>query len=455
MIRHSRVRGLLAAAGIVAGLQALTALMSVAPAQDAAISGTITLDASAKSRVPTAPLLVIIASKSADSRRAPIIVKRIPDATLPFAYKLTEEDITLVGSTFEGSLYLRARIETSGTADGRLEGTPARNPIAVGSAGADIAITSLGAPVATSQVTQSLRVGLLWSGSTPFDPWSVPEGLRRAFREFGYVDGQDIVFEPRYAEGNYDRLPDLAAGLVGLKVDLILAGGDSASVQAAKSATKTTPIVMMALADTVQLGLVSSLAQPGGNVTGLSFPLVAIAGKQLELLKQTIPEVSRVGVLWNPANPAHSPVLKGIETAAQLLKVELDPTEVRGPSDFEDAFAEMRKERADAVLVFWDPMLYAHGGQLALLALQNHLPTISVYREFAEAAGLLAYGPRLPDMFHGAASYVDKIIRGAKPVDLPVEQPTRFELVINLATAKALGLTIPPFVLVRADKVIR
>jgi putative ABC transport system substrate-binding protein len=445
-------------APILLAIELLVALVSAPQAQEPAISGTVTLDPSANSRLPTAPLLVITASKFADRRYPPIIVKRIPDVTFPYAYTLTEDDITLVGSTFDGTLHLTAHIETQNGAEGNLEGGATPNPVAVGSRGANIVIgfrAKAAAPAAAPGAKQRLRIGLLWSGSTPFDPWAVPEGLRHAFREFGYIEGQDLVFEPRYAEGNYDRLPELAAELVALKVDLILAAGDSAAIRAAKAATSTIPIVMIALADTVQLGLVSSLAQPGGNITGLSFPLVAIAAKQLELLKRTIPTISRTAVLWNPANPAHALVLKGIEPAAHLLKVELEPVEIHGPSDLGDSFNTIQRTHCDAVLVLWDPMLYAHGGQLTLLALQNGLPTISAYREFAEAAGLLAYGPLLADIFLGGASYVDKIVRGARPADLPVEQPVRLELAVNAVTAKALGLTIPRSVLVRADKVIR
>jgi putative tryptophan/tyrosine transport system substrate-binding protein len=456
------LRGLPRAAPIVLAIELLVVLVSAPQAQEPAISGMVTLDPSANSRLPTAPLLVITASKFTDRRNPPIIVKRIPDVTFPYAYTLTEDDITLVGSTFDGTLYLTAHIETQSGVEGTLEGGAARNPVDVGSRGANIVIgfrpkaaARTAAPAAAPGAKQRLRIGLLWSGSTPFDPWSVPEGLRRAFREFGYIEGQDLVFEPRYAEGNYDRLPELAAELVALKVDLILAAGDSAAIRAAKGATSTIPIVMIALADTVQLGLVSSLAHPGGNITGLSFPLAAIAAKQLELLKRSIPSIARTAVLWNPANPAHPPVLKGIESAARLLKVELEPVEIHGPSDFGESFDTIKRTHCDAVLVLWDPMLYAHGGQLTLLALQNGLPTISAYREFTEAAGLLAYGPPLANIFLGGASYVDKIVRGARPADLPVEQPVRLELAVNAVTAKALGLTIPRSVLVQADKVIR
>ena len=438
---------------------------SPAQAQEAAISGTITVDPALKDKVAKEPLLLIIASKSPDPKRPPIIVKRIPGVSFPYEYKLTEEDITLVGSSFEGHLYVTARIEPDDPSrPGRFEGVHAKNPVAVGASRVDVKIT----PLAGSAVTTTkgpaptgpggrkiLRVGLLWSGSTPFDSWSVPEALRQAFRELGYVDGQSIAFEPRYAEGNYDRLPALAAGLVDLNVDVILAAGDSAAVVAAKRATTNIPIVMMALADTVQLGLVASLARPGGNITGLSFPLGAMAAKQLELLKKTVPQASRIAVLWNPANPGHAPVVGDLKAAAQRVKVQLHPVEVRGPDDFDAAFGMVRQSLADAVLVLWDPMLYAHGGRLTLLALRHRLPTISTYGEFAEAAGLMAYGPRLVDIFHGAASYVDKIVRGARPADLPVERPIRFELVANLATAKVLGVTFPQTILVRTDRVVR
>ena len=445
---------------LLLSLQALGWLVPQGAAQEPAISGTITLDPSAKDKLPKEPLLLIVASKSPDPKKPPIIVKRIPGATFPHEYTLTEEDISLVGSTFEGKLYITARIESGGAGPGSLAGAHARNPVAVGSTRVDLAIGSPSGAAAKPGPArpadaQALRVGLLWSGSTPFDGWSVPEGLRQAFRELGYVDGENVAFEARYAEGAYDRLPEFAAGLVGLKVDVILAAGDSAAIQAAKTATGQTPIVMMALADTVQLGLVKSLSRPGENLTGLSFPLGAIVGKQLELLRKAIPAATRVAVLWNPGNPGHRAVLDEVAAAAQVLKVELQRVQIRAPDDFEDAFAAMKKARADAAVVVWDPMLYAHGGRLTRLALQHRVPTISTYREFAEAAGLMTYGPRLGDIFRGGASYVDKIARGARPADLPVERPTRFELVVNLATAKALGLTLPPSVLVRADRVIR
>jgi putative ABC transport system substrate-binding protein len=435
-------------------------------AQDVSISGTVTVAPAAKGRLPKEPLLIISVSKTPDPKKAPIAVKRVPAPEFPYRYTLGEEDITLDGSRLEGKLYVTARVEPgdgSTAPSGALEGVYPRNPVSVGAKGVDIAITASVPPLTAEGPAGPLkprdagmvRIGLLWSGSTPFGSSSVPEELRLAFRDLGYVDDRNIAFEARYAEGRYDRLPELAASLVDLKVDVILAAGDSAAILAAKHATGKVPIVMMALADTVQLGLVPSLARPAGNLTGLSFPLAAIAGKQLELLKKAIPSLRRVGVLWNPSNPGHAPVLEKLTASALRLELKLQLLEVRGPEDFEVAVAKLKRSRADGLLVLWDPMFYAHGGRLTLLALRDHLPTISTYREFAEAAGLMTYGPSLADIFRGAASYVDKIVRGGKPADLPVEQPLRFELVLNLATAKALGVTLPESILVRADRVLQ
>lgn len=433
-----------------------------AAAQEAEIAGTISLDPSVQKQLPTKPLLMIIASQSPDPKKPPIIVKRIPSATFPHRYKLTADDITLVGSSFEGNLYVTVRIDTPGAATGTtLEGAYSKNPAPVGAKSVDITIgaparaaaVGMGPPASPSR--RMLRIGLLWSGPTAFGPWAVSEALHRAFRELGYVEGQNILFEPRYAEGSYDRLPDLAAGLVSLKVDVILAAGDSAAIQAAKNATTSIPIVMMALADTVQLQFVQTLARPGGNVTGLSFPLGALAAKQLELIKTAAPRIARVAVLWNPANPGHQPAFAALNAAAELLKVQLQPMEVKSADDFPGAFALMKTAATDAAVVLWDPMLNAHGGRLTVLALKHRIPTISTYREFAEAAGLMAYGPPVPAIFRGAAAYVDKIVTGTSPADLPVERPARFELVVNLATAKVLGLELPPAILVRADRVIR
>lgn len=461
-----RERGRRLTAQAVMLLAVLAAGPRASEAQEASISGTITLAPTARDKLPKEPLLIITASKTVDPRKAPIVVKRVPAPEFPYQYTLAEEDITLVGSRLEGRLYVAARIEPgdpAGGPTGALEGAHPRNPVPVGAKGVDITITTsvppptaeAPAPVRKPREAGVVRIGLLWSGSTPFGTSSVPDELRLAFRDLGYVDDQNVTFEPRYAEGRYDRLPELAASLVELKVDVILAAGDSAAILAAKHATGRIPIVMMALADTVQLGFVASLARPAGNVTGLSFPLAAMAGKQLELLKKVIPSLRRVGVLWNPSNPGHAPVLGKLDASARRLELGLQLLEVRGPDDFEGAVATLTRSRVDGLLVLWDPMLYAHGGRLTLLALRNHLPTISTYREFAESAGLMTYGPRLGDIFRDAASYVDKIVRGGNPADLPVEQPLRFELVLNLATAKALGVTLPESILVRADRVLR
>jgi putative ABC transport system substrate-binding protein len=443
----------------VAAVLALAVLGGGAAAQDGEITGTISLDPSVQKQLPARPLLMIIASHHPDPKKPPIIVKRIPGATFPHRYRLTADDITLVGSSFEGNLYVTARIDTAGSAPGAsLEGAYPRNPAPIGARSVDITIGAPARPAAAGGATASrrmLRIGLLWSGPTSFGPWAVSQALQGAFRELGYVEGQNIQFEPRYAEGSYDRLPDLAAGLVSAKVDLILAAGDSAAIQAARHATTSIPIVMMALADTVQLQLVKSLARPGGNVTGLSFPLGAIAAKQLELLKTAAPRIARVAVLWNPANPGHLPAFGALNAAAEALKVRLQPMEVKSADDFPGAFATMKTAGTDAAVVLWDPMLNAHGGRLTVLALKQRVPTISTHREFAEAAGLMAYGPPLSAIFRGAAGYVDKIVSGSAPADLPVERPARFELVVNLTTAKALGLALPPAILVRADRVIR
>jgi putative ABC transport system substrate-binding protein len=435
-------------------------------AQEASISGTITVAPAAKLKLPKELLLIIRVSKTPDTKKAPIAVKRVPAPEFPYRYTLGEEDITLDGSRLEGKLYVTARVEPGDggeTPAGSLEGGYPRNPVSVGAKGVDITIgvavplQAVEAPAGSPKPRDAgiVRIGLLWSGSTPFGNSSVPEELRLAFRDLGYVDDRNIAFEARYAEGRYDRLPALAASLVDLKVDVILAAGDSAAILAAKHATGKVPIVMMALADTVQLGLVPSLARPAGNLTGLSFPLGAMAGKQLELLKKAIPSLRRVGVLWNPANPGHAPILQKLTAAALRLELKLQLIEVRGPDDFETAVTALKRSRADGLLVLWDPMFYAHGGRLTLLALRDRLPTISTYREFAEAAGFMTYGPSLADIFRGAASYVDRIVRGGKPADLPVEQPLRFELVLNLATAKALGVTLPESILVRADRVLQ
>jgi putative ABC transport system substrate-binding protein len=280
------------------------------------------------------------------------------------------------------------------------------------------------------------------------------EAFRQGLRELGYVEGKNIVTEWRYAEGKADQLPGLAAELVRLKVDLIVSVAPLPT-RSAKEATSTIPIVMAFDQDPVGNGFVASLARPGGNITGLSTLSPEISGKQLELLKEIVPRLSRVAVLGSSTTPGNAQVLKETELAAGALGVKLQYLDVPGPKDIETAFRAATKGRADALLVLASPVLISQRAQIADLAIKSRLPAIYERREYVEAGGLMTYGVSISDLFHRAATYVDKILKGAKPADLPVEQPTKFELVINLKTAKQIGLTIPPNVLARADRVIK
>jgi len=277
--------------------------------------------------------------------------------------------------------------------------------------------------------------------------------FREGLRELGYVEGQNIEIESRWAEGNYDRLPGLAADLVRLKVAVILTYGTPAS-QAAKRATATIPIVMAAIIDPLASGLVTSLARPGENLTGQSMMSPDLVEKQLEILKEVVPKVSRVALLHNPANPGNAPQVRHAQNAARALGVRLQLLGARGSSEIDSAFAAMTNEQAGAVIVLVDAMLQDNRTRITDLAARNRLPAVYGLSEYAEAGGLSAYGPNRLDMFRHAATYVDKILKGVKPGDLPVERPNRFELIINLKTAKALRLTIPPALLQRADQVI-
>ena len=295
------------------------------------------------------------------------------------------------------------------------------------------------------------RIGFL----SPTSDDSRVETFRQGLRELGYVDGQNITIEYRWADGKFERLPDLAMELVRLNVDVIVAVVTQASL-AVKEATTTIPIVMIGVSDPVGSGLVVSLARPGSNITGNSSMTAEIVGKQLELLKETLPKISRVASLWNPANPVFQAIQrKEAEATARALGVQLHILEARGADEIDRAFTAMAKERMKALVVLGDPVFTTHRKRIAGLAAKQHLATVSGTREYVEAGGLMAYGPSFPDMYRRAAVYVDKILKGAKPADLPVEQPTKFELVINLKTAKQIGLTIPPNVLARADRVIR
>jgi putative ABC transport system substrate-binding protein len=281
------------------------------------------------------------------------------------------------------------------------------------------------------------------------------EAFRQGLRDLGYVEGRNVVIEYRDAEGKPERLPALAAELVALKVDVLVAQPTVAAL-AAKQATRTLPIVFP-VAEPVTSGLVTTLARPGGNITGLSSLAPEMAGKGLELLNQAVPEVSRVAVLWDPGafpEGTTKELRKEVEVAARRLGVRLQFIEARGPEDFDRAFSEMTRARAGALIVLGGSMFFSQRRRLVGLAAKNGLPVVYPARESVEAGGLMAYGPSVPDLFRRAATYVDKILKGAKPGDLPVEQPTKFELVINLKTATALGLTIPPSLLQRADQVI-
>jgi putative ABC transport system substrate-binding protein len=315
-----------------------------------------------------------------------------------------------------------------------------------------LTLANLVAPLApeAQQPTHVHRIGYLFG--TEHEPFV--EAFLEGMRALGYVEGQNLVMEYRAAAGHYERLPALAAELVQLKADVIVTQGTPAAL-AAKDAITTIPIVMMGVSDPVGSGLVASLARPGGHVTGLAVMGPELVGKQLEFLKDVLPTVSRVAILWNPANPGHALIVREADVAAQRLGVQLHLVEARGPDAFDRAFAAMTSAHAGALLVLGDGMFFEHRRRLAALAATSRLPTMHNIWPFVEAGGLMAYGQSTRDIRRYAAVYVDKILKGAKPADLPVEQPTRFELFINLKTAEALGLTIPPTLLFQADEVLR
>ena len=320
-----------------------------------------------------------------------------------------------------------------------------------------LAVGILAVPPAgeTQQGAAIPRIGFL-SASSSSDP-RTPHYLgafREGLRELGYVEGQNIAIEYRWAEGKYDRLPGLAAELVSLKVDIIVATALPA-IQAAKQATGTIPIVMTSSLDPVATGFAANLARPGGNITGLSAMAPELVGKQLELLKELVPKVSRVALLGNPANPGTAPMVRRAQDAARELGIRLQPLEARSPSEIDNAFAAMTRERAGALLVLLDVMFADHRARIADLAVKHRLPAVYGLQDFAEVGGLIVYGSSFVDRFRRAAIFVDKILKGAKPAALPIEQPTRFALTINLRAAKALGLTIPQSLLLRADQVIQ
>ena len=312
--------------------------------------------------------------------------------------------------------------------------------------------------MATAQQPKKVsRIGYL-SNTDPARESPRAEAIRLALRELGYIEGQNISIEYRYGEAKSDRVPELVAELVRLKVDIIVVSGGLSLIQPAKNATKTIPIVMTGLGfDPVKAGLVESLARPGGNVTGITNLITELGGKRLELLKEAVPKLARVAVLYNPASPTGAlEVKEDLPGASRALGLTVRSWEVRDADSFEKVFAALNKERPDGLYVApGGPLMFANGKRIANFALKSRLPSIYVNRETVDAGGLMYYGADLTDSYRRVAYYVDKILKGAKPADLPVEQPTKFELVINLKTAKEIGVTIPHKVLARADKVIR
>ena len=312
------------------------------------------------------------------------------------------------------------------------------------------AVGLFAAPLAAAAQGKAYRIGFLGSAS-PSQYARQIEGMRQGLREHGYVEGRNIAIEYRWAEGQYERLPGLAAELVRLKVDLIVTHG-TPGAQAAKGATATIPIVMAAVGNPVETGLVASIPRPGGNITGASLFFPELNAKRLELLKEAVPRITRVGALLNLDNPAHAAVLSAMEEAAKTLRLELRRVGVRRPEEIDGVIAQL-KGRVDGLSVIDDPMLIANAGRIAATAARHRLPAIG-FREYVEAGGLMAYGVNFPQMWRRSMSLVDKILKGARPGDLPIEQATQFELIISAKTAKALGLTIPPLILIRADQVI-
>lgn len=314
-----------------------------------------------------------------------------------------------------------------------------------------IAVLLLAAPLAEAQQAERVyRIGLLGLSSQS-DITGVAV-LRQKLRDLGYEEGKTLIIEYRWAEGRYDRLPAFADELVRLKVDVLVTYGTPGAL-AAKRATTTIPVVVASMGDAVAMGIVPNLARPGGNITGSQSQFPEVMGKRLEMLREAIPRLARVAVLFNPANPALPPALKVMEVTARSLGIELQLVEAPSPQDFGGAFAAMAQRRSEAFVVIDDPVLRSHGRAIAELAAKRRLPSVGE-REYAEDGGLLAYAVNRPEVWHRAAILIDRILKGTKPGDLPVEQPTKYDLVVNMRTAKLLGLTIPPSLLLRAGQVI-
>jgi len=315
-------------------------------------------------------------------------------------------------------------------------------------------ITLLGGATAWPLAARAQHAGKMWRiAFITQAETNIYEALFERLRELGYVEGQNIIIERRYAEGRAEKFQEFAAEMVRLKADLIITITTPAAL-AAKNATTTIPIVIPTAIDPVGTGLIASLARPGGNITGGAVLTGEMAAKRLELLKEVVPSLSRTAVLWNSANPANALAWRETQGAARALRVALQSHEVQGPKDFEIAFARMAEERPDALFVLDDALTIQYRKEIADFAMQKRLPSVFAAKDRVEAGGLMSYGPRYSEMMRHAASLVDKILRGAQPANLPMEQPTTFELVINLKTAKAIGLTVPPLLLARADEVI-
>ena len=311
-----------------------------------------------------------------------------------------------------------------------------------------------GAAVAWPLAARAQQPGKIVSiGILAFEAWPPIDAFRQALNDLGYVEGKNVRFEHRYAKGRNERFPDLANDLVGLKVDVILTWGTEA-VLAAKQATATIPIVMGAIGDPLGSGIVTNLARPDANVTGFSSLAAELEAKRLELLKEAVPGLSRVAILFNPTNRYMASALQSARQGAQMLHASLTVYEVHDTTTLDATFVKLAKDRPDALLVLADPFLVSQRSRIAQFAIENRLPSAYTYREHAEAGGLIAYTPNYHDLFRRAATYVDKILKGTKPGELPIEQPTKFDLVINLNTARALGLTVPLTLQAAADEVI-
>src|SRR5262245_509022 len=298
------------------------------------------------------------------------------------------------------------------------------------------------------QAKKIQRSGVLW----PNPPASF-EPMRQGLKDFGYVEGQNIGFEFRWAEGKLEQLPELAAELVRLQVDVIVTLAPQATL-AAKHATQTIPIVFVAMGDPLASGVVASLARPGANLTGTTRMLSEMSAKQVELIKETVPSLAKLAVLWNPTNSSHRPAMQAVDATARALSLEVQPLEVRAVAELDGSFDAIVRDKADGLLFIADPVFFIQLRRIADFVGSNRLPGICNFIEFPKLGGLMGYAPSLPDEFRHAAGHIDKILKGAKPADLPVEQPTRFQLVINAGAAKALGLDLPPTLLARADEVI-